>query len=284
MLFATLLIAKAEEAPPPLIDLDGTVLLQFGLFVVMYILLRYVLFAPYLRMRADRDRGISGARDEAHKMEERARAIVTDYDAKLGRATRRARRSTRRAAKFPATPRRRARSSRRSRWRWRARWRRRSSAGRWRDAARGVRRAVPRAALVAVAGAAGRRVARGRRRLSRARRERVGGARDPELVDVGLQGQAPAAAVRLRAGELRHLRADHVSPRRQAAQELRRRAPLEHPQGSRRGVAPAQGGRGQAARVRAEGVERRGGDRLSGEEHPERGRGGEGAHPRPAAE
>ena len=89
MLFATLLIAKAEEAPPPLIDLDGTVLLQFGLFVVMYILLRYVLFAPYLRMRADRDRGISGARDEAHKMEERARAIVTDYDARLGRAKQR---------------------------------------------------------------------------------------------------------------------------------------------------------------------------------------------------
>jgi F-type H+-transporting ATPase subunit b len=82
MLFATLLIARVEEAPPPLIDLDATVLLQFGLFVLMYILLRYVLFAPYLRMRADRDRGIAGARADA-------RAIVTDYDARLGRAKQR---------------------------------------------------------------------------------------------------------------------------------------------------------------------------------------------------
>jgi F0F1-type ATP synthase membrane subunit b/b' len=89
MLFATLLIARVEEAPPPLIDLDATVLLQFGLFVFMYILLRYVLFAPYLRMRAARDRGIAGARTEAHEMEEKARAIVTDYDAKLGRAKQR---------------------------------------------------------------------------------------------------------------------------------------------------------------------------------------------------
>jgi F0F1-type ATP synthase membrane subunit b/b' len=89
MLFATLLIAKAEEAPPPLIDIDGTVLLQFGLFVLLYILLRYVLFAPYLRMRADRDRGIAGARNQAHEMEAKARAIVTDYDAKLGRAKQR---------------------------------------------------------------------------------------------------------------------------------------------------------------------------------------------------
>lgn len=85
MLLATLSIA-VEEAPPPLIDLDGTLLIQFGLFVLMYLLLRYVLFAPYLRMRAERDRGISGAREEAHKMEARAQAIVADYDAKLGRA------------------------------------------------------------------------------------------------------------------------------------------------------------------------------------------------------
>jgi F-type H+-transporting ATPase subunit b len=89
MFFATLLLAPVEETTPPLIDLDGTIFLQFGLFLVMYIVLRYVLFAPYLRMRAERSKGIEGARHEAHKMEAQARAAVTDYDAKLGRAKQR---------------------------------------------------------------------------------------------------------------------------------------------------------------------------------------------------
>lgn len=85
MLFATLL-ARVEEAPPPLIDVDGTFFLQLGLFILMWIVLSTILFRPYLRMRAQREKGIGGARDEAHKMEERASAIVADYEAKFGRA------------------------------------------------------------------------------------------------------------------------------------------------------------------------------------------------------
>jgi F-type H+-transporting ATPase subunit b len=85
MLFATLL-ARVEEAPPPLIDVDGTFFLQLGLFILMWIALSALLFRPYLKMRAERDKGIGGARDEAHKMEQRASAIVTDYEGKLTRA------------------------------------------------------------------------------------------------------------------------------------------------------------------------------------------------------
>ncbi len=85
MLFATLL-AQVEEAPPPLIDVDGTLFLQLGLFILMWIALSALLFRPYLRMRAERDKGIGGARDEAHKMEERARTIVGEYEGKFGRA------------------------------------------------------------------------------------------------------------------------------------------------------------------------------------------------------
>ena len=88
MLFVTLL-ARVEEAPPPLIDVDGTFFLQLGLFLVMALVLNALLFKPYLRMRAERERSIDGARDEAHKMEAKARAIVTDYDAKLTRARQR---------------------------------------------------------------------------------------------------------------------------------------------------------------------------------------------------
>lgn len=89
MFLATLLVAGhhlSEEAAPPLIDVDGTVLIQFVLFVIMLIVLSRLLFRPYLNMRAERGKGIEGARHEAETMEHRAEAIVTDYDARMTRA------------------------------------------------------------------------------------------------------------------------------------------------------------------------------------------------------
>ena len=87
MFVATLLIA--EEGPPPLIDLDGTVFIQFGLFVIMLIVLSRFLFKPYLAMRDARHKGIEGAREEASAMQERARQTNADYDAKLTKARQR---------------------------------------------------------------------------------------------------------------------------------------------------------------------------------------------------
>ena len=86
MLVATLLIAAQEEGPPPLIDVDGTLFVQFGLFVIMLIVLSRVLFRPYLRMREARHKGIEGAREEAASMQERAQKTNADYDAKLTKA------------------------------------------------------------------------------------------------------------------------------------------------------------------------------------------------------
>jgi F-type H+-transporting ATPase subunit b len=79
----------AEEAAPPLIDLDGTLFVQLGLFLITLFVLSRALFAPYLRMRTARDQGIGGARAEAGKMGDKARAIVEDYDQKLAAAKRR---------------------------------------------------------------------------------------------------------------------------------------------------------------------------------------------------
>lgn len=87
MFLATLLIA--EPAPPPLIDVDGTVLVQFGLFVIMLVILNQLLFKPYLKMRSARDEGIAGARHKAKDMDARARKIVADYDAEMLRAKQR---------------------------------------------------------------------------------------------------------------------------------------------------------------------------------------------------
>ena len=86
MLVATLLIAAQEEAPPPLIDVDGTLPVQFGLFLLMLLVLSRVLFRPYLKMRDARHQGIEGARADADQMQERARQVNADYDAKLQKA------------------------------------------------------------------------------------------------------------------------------------------------------------------------------------------------------
>ena len=88
-LISVLAAARAEEAPPPLIDLDGTFFVQLALFLITLFVLSRALFGPYLKMRAARDRGIGGAKDEAAKMGDQSRAIVEDYDQKLAAAKRR---------------------------------------------------------------------------------------------------------------------------------------------------------------------------------------------------
>src|SRR5438270_2038268 len=86
MFVATLLIAAPEEASPPLIDVDGTLFVQFALFVLMLIVLSRLVFRPYLAMRDARHKGIEGAREEASAMQQRARDTNADYDAKLTKA------------------------------------------------------------------------------------------------------------------------------------------------------------------------------------------------------
>lgn len=84
-MFASLLAA----AEAPLIDLDGTVLLQFAIFVTMVIVLHALVFRPYLKVRQEREKGIDGAREEARGMEERATAAAVEMEAKINKAKQR---------------------------------------------------------------------------------------------------------------------------------------------------------------------------------------------------
>ena len=88
-MLVALILARAEEASPPLIDWDWTTVVQLGIFLVMLLVLSRSLFGPYLKMRADRERGIAGSRHEAESMSDKARLIVEDYDKKLADAKRR---------------------------------------------------------------------------------------------------------------------------------------------------------------------------------------------------
>ncbi len=67
----------------PLIDLDGTVLIQFALFLVMYLITNKMLFQPYLALRERRRAGIEGARAEAERMTAEADSKLADYEKQL---------------------------------------------------------------------------------------------------------------------------------------------------------------------------------------------------------
>jgi len=74
----------------PLIDLDLTVVIQFVLFLVLFLIANALLFKPYLALRERRRAGIEGARAEADRMTAQADAKLADYEKQLAVARDRA--------------------------------------------------------------------------------------------------------------------------------------------------------------------------------------------------
>ena len=87
MFVATLLIAAQEEAPPPLIDVDGTLFVQFALFLIMFAIGNAFLFQPYLKLRERRKQGIDGARAEAEQMSAKASLTPDSTAGSIGLST-----------------------------------------------------------------------------------------------------------------------------------------------------------------------------------------------------
>jgi len=77
-------------AAHPLIDIDLTVVLQFALFLIMFVIGNTFLFQPYLKLRERRKEGIEGARAEAERMSATADAKLGDYEKQLAQARTRA--------------------------------------------------------------------------------------------------------------------------------------------------------------------------------------------------
>ena len=74
----------------PLIDIDYTVFVQFGLFLLLFVVANKLLFKPYLQLRERRKAGIDGAREEAERMTAQADAKLADYEKQLASARNRA--------------------------------------------------------------------------------------------------------------------------------------------------------------------------------------------------
>jgi F-type H+-transporting ATPase subunit b len=82
----TVVVTLAAGDSHPLIDIDGTIFIQFGLFLVMLVVANKLLFQPYLRLRERRAEGIEGAKAEAERMTAEADAKLVDYERQLAAA------------------------------------------------------------------------------------------------------------------------------------------------------------------------------------------------------
>ena len=71
---------------PQLIDLDGTIYIQLGLFLVLALVLWRLLWRPYLRVRGERVTRVEGYRQEAAAMEANAADRLSKAEAALGAA------------------------------------------------------------------------------------------------------------------------------------------------------------------------------------------------------
>jgi F-type H+-transporting ATPase subunit b len=75
-----LLVSTAPQShEPQLIDLDQTVFVQLGIFLLLVLVLGKLLWRPYLRVRGERVTRVEGYRQEAARME-------TDAAERLARA------------------------------------------------------------------------------------------------------------------------------------------------------------------------------------------------------
>jgi F-type H+-transporting ATPase subunit b len=68
-----------------IIDLDGTILVQLGIFLVLFFILRALVFKPMTALFAAREEAIDGAREEARRMEREAKEQSGGFDEAIRR-------------------------------------------------------------------------------------------------------------------------------------------------------------------------------------------------------
>jgi F-type H+-transporting ATPase subunit b len=82
------LLTAPESHEPQLIDIDHTVFVQLGLFLLLIFVLSRLLWKPYLRVRGERVARVEGYREEAARMEADAQQRLDRAEAALAEARR----------------------------------------------------------------------------------------------------------------------------------------------------------------------------------------------------
>jgi F-type H+-transporting ATPase subunit b len=79
------LLAAVAERPPRLIDLDHTVFVQLGIFLCLLLILTRWVFRPYLALRAERGRSISGVREQALELSDETKRKLGSYEEQIAK-------------------------------------------------------------------------------------------------------------------------------------------------------------------------------------------------------
>ncbi len=65
------------------VDFDGSVLIAFAVFFILFLLLKPILLDPFLKVVEERERRTDGAKAEAREMDEKAGEIIKRYEGEL---------------------------------------------------------------------------------------------------------------------------------------------------------------------------------------------------------
>jgi len=85
MMTTTWVLLAATGHSPPLVDIDGTVFVQLGIFLFLLLVLTQLVFRPYLALRAERGRSIEGVREEALKLSQETEQKLHGYEEQIAK-------------------------------------------------------------------------------------------------------------------------------------------------------------------------------------------------------
>jgi F-type H+-transporting ATPase subunit b len=71
---------------PVTVDLDASTLVQIGLFIILFLVLKPVLFDPMLKLFEEREKRIDGAKLQARKIDEKSASALTKYETEMAKA------------------------------------------------------------------------------------------------------------------------------------------------------------------------------------------------------
>ena len=84
----TMLHAAPRSAEAQLLDIDGTVFVMLGIFLVLLLILWVFLWRPYLRVRDERVARVDGAREKAAQLDADSAARLARIETALAEARR----------------------------------------------------------------------------------------------------------------------------------------------------------------------------------------------------
>lgn len=78
-----IILAAGGHTAPPLVDIDGTIFIQLGIFLLLLLALTRLVFRPYLALRQERYQNIEGAKEEAQHFQKDIQEKMATYEEQI---------------------------------------------------------------------------------------------------------------------------------------------------------------------------------------------------------